>query len=160
MYYDFWMMASMTELVDYPDEANDDYVPHPNFQAIMDALGVPVPIEKIYERFFDQPIHSGHVLVFANKEQPGPCIVLDTYRDPLDQLDMIRFGWRSQGRHRELQRLSRQLYEECEFSVRYEEGQSVLYRVLQEDRYPRKFYYNTVFEQRLKRYWVTPGQAL
>ncbi|GIO29415.1 MULTISPECIES: hypothetical protein [Paenibacillus] len=73
-------------------------------------------------------------------------------------LDMIRFGWRSQGHHRELQRLSRQLYDECEFPVRYEEGQSVLYRVLQEDRYPRKFYYHTVFEQRLKKYWITPGQ--
>jgi hypothetical protein len=48
--YEFWIMASITELVDYPDEQSDEYVPHPNFQAIMDALEICVPINEIYEQ--------------------------------------------------------------------------------------------------------------
>ncbi|BFH63368.1 hypothetical protein [Paenibacillus azoreducens] len=155
MKYEFWIMASITELVDYPDEQRDEYVPHPNFQAIMDALGIPVPIKEIYEHYFDQPVHNGDVLVFANKQQPDTCIVLDTYRDPLDQLDMIQFGWRlssDDSSVRQLRQLSRRLYDDCDDAVRYEEGQSVLYQVLKEERYPRKFYYNTVYEQQIKRY--------
>lgn len=44
--------------------------------------------------------------------------------------------------------ISRTIYDECEFAVRYQEGQSVLYEMLREDRYPRQFHYDTVFEQR------------
>ena len=34
MTYEFWIMASITELVEYPDETCDECIPHPNFQAI------------------------------------------------------------------------------------------------------------------------------
>lgn len=118
----------------------------------MDRLGIAVPVEEIYERYFDSPVNSGHVLVFQEMEGPTSCIVLDTYRDPLDQLDMIQMGWRSQGEDHELRRLSRKFYDECEFAVRYQEGQSVLSEKLREDRYPRTFRYHAVFEQRMKRY--------
>ncbi|MEK4155981.1 hypothetical protein NST45_14055 [Paenibacillus sp. FSL R7-0163] len=152
MKYEFGVMASITELVEYPDEQNDAYVAHPNFQIIMDQLGITVPVAEIYEHFFANPVHNGHVLVYSNPVQPNACIVLDTYRDPLDQLDMIYFGWRCSSEIDLIRELSRRFYDECEFAVRYEEGQSVLYKLLKEDTYPRKFYYNTVFEQQLKRY--------
>lgn len=154
MYIDFSIMASISDLVFYPDEQRDEYIPHPNFQAVMDVLSIHVPIEAIYERYFDHPVNTGDVLVFGREEQPGSCIVLDTYRDPLDQLDMIRFGWRTKENIEEVQRLSRLLYDECEYAVCYSEGQSVLLDVLREDKYPRKFHYVTLFEQRIKRYLV------
>jgi hypothetical protein len=118
----------------------------------MDRLGIAVPVEEIYERYFDSPVNTGHVLVFQETKGPNSCIVLDTYRDPLDQLDMIQVGWRSQVEDYELRRLSRKFYDECEFAVRYQEGQSVLSEKLREDRYPRTLRYHTVFEQRMKRY--------
>ena len=120
--------------------------------AVMDRLGIAVPVEEIYERYFDSPVNTGHVLVFQETKGPNSCIVLDTYRDPLDQLDMIQVGWRSQVEDYELRRLSRKFYDECEFAVRYQEGQSVLSEKLREDRYPRTLRYHTVFEQRMKRY--------
>lgn len=152
MKYEFNITASISELVWYPDELSDEYRVHPNFKAVMDRLGIAVPVEEIYERYFDSPVNSGHVLVFQEMEGPTSCIVLDTYRDPLDQLDMIQMGWRSQGEDHELRRLSRKFYDECEFAVRYQEGQSVLSEKLREDRYPRTFRYHAVFEQRMKRY--------
>ncbi|WP_068984517.1 MULTISPECIES: hypothetical protein [Lysinibacillus] len=156
MKYEFWIMASITELVDYPDEQSDDYTPQENFQEIMDALDICVPINEIYEHYFNQSVHTGHVLVFANKLQPDTCIVFDTYRNPTDQHAMIQFGWRVSAKKANLsiRQLSRRFYDECEDAVRYEEGQSVLYKVLQEERYPRKLYYEKVFEQQIKRYLV------
>lgn len=152
MKYEFNITASISELVWYPDEWSDEYKVHPNFQAVMDRLGITVPVRDIYERYFDSPVNSGHVLVFHEVEDSVSCIVLDTYRDPLDQLDLIHLGWRSHSRDNEIRRLSRKFYDECEFAVRYQEGQSVLYEMLREDRYPRQFRYDTVFEQKMKRY--------
>ncbi|MBX8943707.1 MULTISPECIES: hypothetical protein [Lysinibacillus] len=155
MTYDFWMMASIMELVEYPDETSDDYIAHPTLQTIMDVLEIQVPIAEIYERYFGQSIHTGHVLVFANKKQPHVCVVLDTYRDPLDQLDLIQFGWRVNTKDVHLVRqLTRKLFDNCEERIRYEEGQSILYQVLQEQHYPRKLYYETLYEQQLKKFWV------
>lgn len=51
MKYEFGVMASITELVEYPDEQSDTYIPHPNFQIIMDQLGITVPVAEIYEHF-------------------------------------------------------------------------------------------------------------
>lgn len=31
---------------------------------------------------------------------------------------------------------------------------SILYQVLQEQHYPRKLYYGTLYEQQLKKFWV------
>ena len=118
MTYEFWIMASITELVEYPDETCDECIPHPNFQQ---------------ER----------------------CIVLDTYRDPYDQLDMIQFGWKMGTKEAIsiVKQLSRRLYDNCEFAVCYKEGQSVLYKVLQEESYPREYSYKkTVYEQQIKKY--------
>ncbi|MFK5708018.1 hypothetical protein ACI6BU_08525 [Lysinibacillus boronitolerans] len=78
MTYDFWIMASIMELVEYPDETSDDYIAHQTLQTIMNVLEIQVPIAEIYERYFGQSIHTGHVLVFANKQQPHVCVVLDT----------------------------------------------------------------------------------
>jgi len=150
-------MTSISELVHYPDEWKDEYIPHPNFKTIMDAIGIRAPIEDIYERYLNQPVHTGHVLVFSNKHEPDTCIVFDTYRDALDQSDMIRFGWRISGKEAiaSVKQLSRHLYDECEdVTVFYKEGQCVLYEVLKEERYPRKIYYKKVFNQQIKRYLV------
>jgi len=157
LYYEFWIMTSILELVYYPDEWKDEYIPHPNFKAIMDVIGIRAPIEDIYERYYNQPVHTGHVLVFSNQQKPGTCIVFDTYRDATDQSDMIRFGWRISGKEtiESVKQLSRQLYDECEdVTVFYKEGQSVLYEVLKEENYPRKIYDKKVFKQQIKRYIV------
>lgn len=47
------------ELIEYPDEASDDYQTHPTLQAIMDVLDIQVPIAEIYERYLNQSIHTG-----------------------------------------------------------------------------------------------------
>ncbi|WP_341302728.1 hypothetical protein MHB44_10540 [Lysinibacillus sp. FSL H8-0500] len=99
------------------------------------------------------------MLVFINQHQPDTCIVLDTYRDLLDQQDTIRFGWRVSTKldlYR-IRQLTRQFYDNCEFAVRYEEGLSVLYKVLQQEHYPYKYYYQTVYEQHIKKYTTTKG---
>lgn len=78
-----------------------------------------------------------------------------TYRDPYDQLDMIQFGWKMGTKEAIsiVKQLSRRLYDNCEFAVCYKEGQSVLYKVLQEESYPRKYSYKkTVYEQQMKKY--------
>ncbi|QSB09800.1 hypothetical protein JTI58_22950 [Lysinibacillus fusiformis] len=155
MTYDFWIMASIMELIEYPDEASDDYQTHPTLQAIMDVLDIQVPIAEIYERYLNQSIHTGHVLVFANKQLPHVCVVLDTYRDPLDQHDLIQFGWRVNTKDvRLVRQLTRELFDHCDEGIRYEEGQSILYQVLQEQRYPRQIYYETLYEQQMKKFWV------
>jgi hypothetical protein len=149
---EFWITASISDLVFYPDEWDDKYVTHPNFQAILNELGIAVPVEEIHEHYFSNPVHTGDMLVFRNQEQPSECIVLNAYRDPLDQLDMIQFGWSTVDRGETIRQLSRHFYDECEYAVRYEEGQSVLYHILRKGPYSRIFHYNTVFEQQLKSY--------
>ncbi len=63
-------MASITELIDYPDDGSDEYTPQSTFQALMDILAIHVPIEEIVHRFF-LTIHSyrGYVGIY----QPAPA---------------------------------------------------------------------------------------
>ncbi|WP_164817290.1 hypothetical protein [Paenibacillus lautus] len=44
MQYDFNITASISDLVWYPDERFDEYKVHPNFKAVMDRLGITVPV--------------------------------------------------------------------------------------------------------------------
>lgn len=152
MKYEFRMVGSIVDLVEYPDAGEEVCQPSTDFQAVMDALKIKVPIGRINARFFDSPLHSGDVLVYGAKDTKA-CIVLDTYRDPLDQMDMIRFGWRCSDKDKPLlQRLSRQLYDNLEYGVHYEEGHSPISAMLREDQFPKKYYYVTVFEQQVKYY--------
>lgn len=47
MNYEFSITASMLELVWYPDEWADEFQVHPNFKAVMDRLGILVPVSNM-----------------------------------------------------------------------------------------------------------------
>ncbi|GGF67511.1 hypothetical protein GCM10010912_10620 [Paenibacillus albidus] len=151
----FLIMAPLYELAYWPDEDAEEYLVHPNFQNIMDALNITIPFHDIYENALEQPVHTGHVLKYVHKDQPGTYIILDTYQDPIDQLGMVQFGWCGTDNHNLIQQLSRKLYDECEHKAYYHEGQSVLYKLARPEQYPRTIRYgDKLFQQELKIYQV------
>lgn len=148
------MTIPITELVAYIDDDSDEYVEDPVFMELRKALDIDIPITTIYERYFDAPVHSGDVLMYASCSHDDHFVVLDTYRDPVDQLDLIRVGV---GCSKEnvvvVRQLVRQLYDRSETFIHYEEGQYILRKLIDGSAYPKSIdSYGKAFRQRLKTY--------
>ncbi|MFE0597964.1 hypothetical protein [Paenibacillus lactis] len=152
--YQFLMAIPITELVTYIDDDSDEYVEDPVFMDLRKALDIDIPVTTIYERYLDVPVHSGDVLMYASRSHGDHFVVLDTYRDPVDQLDLIRIGFGcTKEKVAVVRQLVRQLYDRSDTFIHYEEGQYFLQKLIDNTAYPKTIeYYGNVFRQRLKTY--------
>ncbi|OWR29850.1 hypothetical protein CDO73_12245 [Saccharibacillus sp. O23] len=153
MTYQFLITLSISELICYPDEDEDDHEADERVSRLAEQLGIEFPIAEIYDRYLDMPINTGDVLLFRGAREDG-CLAIDTYREPYDQLDTVRFGGQiSDGDERLsiVRGLFRELYDGCATKFLYQEGQSVLSRMIDPSAYPRAIRMEDyLYEQRLK----------
>ncbi|OWA33480.1 hypothetical protein B9G55_22745 [Saccharibacillus sp. O16] len=153
MTYQFLITLSIGELIFYPDEFEDDHEADERVRQLAEQLEIAFPMTEIYDRHLEMKINTGDVLLYRGARRGG-CLVIDTYREPYDQLNVVRFGGQifdEDERLPNVKRLFRELYDGCETKIRYEEGQGVLHRMIDPSGYPCTIQMDHyLYEQRLK----------
>ncbi|WP_090738671.1 hypothetical protein [Paenibacillus sp. Mc5Re-14] len=154
MKYHFFATLSITELINYPDDDNDYFEGHFLIREIVSILRIDFPIKQIYERYFNDSVNTGDVLLFNSKKDSSHFILIDTFKDPYDQLDLIRIGVQITSNDIDKIRvLFRQLYDKSSIFINYHEGQGILNNLCAPTMYPKQISINNYkYEQQLKVY--------
>ncbi|WP_049828191.1 hypothetical protein [Paenibacillus polymyxa] len=154
MKYHFFATLSITELINYPDDDNDYFEGHFLIREIVSILKIDFPIKQIYERYFNDSVNTGDVLLFHSKKDSSHFILIDTFKDPYDQLDLIRIGVQITSNDIDKIRvLFRQLYDKSSIFINYREGQGILNNLCAPTMYPKQISINNYkYEQQLKVY--------
>ncbi|MFT9367353.1 hypothetical protein [Paenibacillus polymyxa] len=154
MKYHFFATLSITELINYPDDDNDYFEGHFLIREIVSILKIDFPIKQIYERYFNDSVNTGDVLLFNSKKDSSHFILIDTFKDPYDQLDLIRIGVQITSNDIDKIRvLFRQLYDKSSIFINYHEGQGILNNLCAPTMYPKQISINNYkYEQQLKVY--------
>jgi hypothetical protein len=155
MGYHFLLTLSLTELVTYPDDYNDYYEEHSLVRELIRVLKIDFPIKQIHERYFNDPVNTGDVLLFKSNEGSNNFIIIDTYKDPFDQLDLVSFGAQVNSNDIvETREIFRRIYDKCRVPISYREGQGVLNEKSTPSNYPMGIsIHKYKYAQQLKIYW-------
>lgn len=83
---EFDICVSMPDFVTW---AQDGPVPNADLAAALNTLGIALDIGKLYTSYFDDtPVGAGDVHIYPGTESAS-LLVIDLYRDPTDQLDIV-----------------------------------------------------------------------
>jgi hypothetical protein len=92
---EFRVSISMSDLVVWSGDQDDNFSSHPALVALTATLGVSVDIGGLYALYFDTtPVGCGDVHVFSSSSADTNVFVIDMYRDSTDQLDIVAIGVR------------------------------------------------------------------
>ncbi|NGZ76936.1 hypothetical protein [Saccharibacillus alkalitolerans] len=153
MNYQFLITLSISELIFYPDEFEEYHEAQAAVRQLAEELGIDFPMTEIYDRYLKMRVNTGDVLLFRAGSGKN-LIVIDTYREPYDQLNVVRFGAQIAGTDERLpsvRRLFRELHDGCEVQIRYEEGQGILHNMINPANYPLDIRMDPYrYEQQLK----------
>jgi hypothetical protein len=127
MSYDLEILYTIcfSELVRYPDENDDLFVERTEFKNVRDFLGIEIDvidwINKCYN-ILEGERNLQSITLFYSKNKEN-YILLDSYFDPLDQLDFIQVGVKTTYKNNTLVKaLGRKFSDICEYNISYEEG--------------------------------------
>lgn len=152
----FLIILSISELVYYPNEDEDIFIADPLLNQIINLIDVNIQIEKIYERYHESPRNTGDVLIFRSNSLNNAYILVDSFKEGTDQLDLVIFGVCVEDKVvvGQLKILMRKLFDKSQFQIIYKEGQSVLSSDYKSENYPKKIYGTNgkVFMQQFKVY--------
>lgn len=154
--YQFLITLSISELVYYPNDDEDLFVADAWFRKVVDLIDVDVNIEEIYERYYECPVDTGDILFFTSKSLNNAYILIDSFKEGTDQLDLVRLGVQVEDKTLvlTLKEILRKLYDKCRVPISYKEGQGVLYNISKFENYPKKIYGSNgkVYLQRFKEF--------
>jgi len=87
---EYEICVSITDLVTW-SEGSDDARENEHLQAIFSALGGTIRLVPLYQAYSDDEDRAGRgdVHVYSFNDTPSTVVVIDTYNDPTDQLDLI-----------------------------------------------------------------------
>jgi hypothetical protein len=128
---EFRVAISMSDLVVWSGEDDDDFSPHPALVSLLATLGFSFSIRDLYVLYFDRtPVGSGDVHVFRTKSADTNVFAIDMYRDSTDQLDIIALGVRCEELMTPVvKRDLRSLFDSASCQCRFEEANcSVAFR--------------------------------
>ncbi len=95
---EYAMGVSMGDLVVFPDPEGRNFIPNPDLQAALVALGVKVDIIALYEQFFKEPrLGLGDVHAFQSSTTELNVFVIDMYQDRVNQVDFVAIAFRCDG---------------------------------------------------------------
>lgn len=125
------MLIPFDELVLYPDDSRDEYIPDPGFQKIADYLHVQLDIPKLHDDLCkglcEGKMHPSISVYYADNTYKN-FILIDTYLDPTDQLDFILVGIRCTAENGgTIRQYAHDFYKNrCKYNVLYAEGNYVI----------------------------------
>lgn len=150
--FQFLVTLSIMELVNYPDEDSDEYEEDYLFNNLLESMEIEVPFKKLYERYFETPVNTGDVLIYRSNSTED-YIIFDTYKEPYDQLDLIRLGVQTGNiKEEKIREIFRSLYDRCRTKIHYREGQVILGDLADPCSYPKRIQNNKMYKQLLKIY--------
>lgn len=83
---EFDICVSMPDFVTW---AEDEHLPNADLAAALKCMGIALDIIELYTRYFDAtPVGTGDVHIYPGTESAS-LLVIDLYRDPTDQLDIV-----------------------------------------------------------------------
>ncbi len=148
--YQFLMTISISELIYYPDEYNDNYVIEPVFQELIRFLDINIPIHEIVEQYFNYSVDTGDILVFKSSKSQDDFLLIDTFKGATDQIDLIRVGVSTRENRVQAKYHVRKLYDKSDYGIHFAEGQSVLSQILKNER--NKATIHGSYEQKINYY--------
>ncbi|MGH8036871.1 MAG: hypothetical protein ACREPD_03935 [Stenotrophomonas sp.] len=119
----FCLCVSMTDLVLYVGEGDDDYVAHPSLDAVIATLGLQIDVRRLYDDYFSGvPTFVGHTHVFHSVPTRSNIFALDLFRDN-DQLDLIQLVVVCSEHRSEAVRFHiRAFFDAAHYAIAYEES--------------------------------------
>ncbi|WP_313347635.1 hypothetical protein [Stenotrophomonas sp.] len=136
----FCLCVSMTDLVLYFGEGDDDYVAHPSLDAVIATLGLQIDVRRLYDDYFSGvPTFVGHTHVFHGVSTRSNIFALDLFRDN-DQLDLIQLVVVCSEHRSEAVRFHiRAFFDAAHYAIAYEEspGSTRSSNVLDARQYPK-----------------------
>jgi len=125
---EFRVAVSMSDLVVWSEDQDDNFSPHPALDAIATSLGISIDIRGLHALYFEATsIGTGDVHVFSRTSNPTNVFAIDMYRDLTDQLDIIAIGVRCEETAGSIVKTSlRSLFDSASCQVWYEEANVLL----------------------------------
>ena len=118
------MLVPFDVMIFYPDEDIDEYIVEPAFQKIMDLLNIKINITEIVEDLYENRGKNASISIYFSDNTYKDFILLDTYIDPTDQLDLIYICIRCVAENGGMIRnYAHEFYtKRCEYNIDYSEG--------------------------------------
>lgn len=136
----FYLAISMSDLVQWHGEDDDDFEAKREIQSVIELLGLEVNIKQLYRKYFHETdIGQGDVYAFLNTHTPENLLAIDTYRELTDQLDIISIFASASPRLVSIVKSKlRELFDSASCQVVYEEtnGLAKLQQLLNNNTYP------------------------
>ncbi|MGK9237065.1 hypothetical protein KXS07_35480 [Inquilinus limosus] len=131
----------MTDFVVYTSDGDDDFEINQHIQAVIGVLGATADLRSLYRLYFDEtPMGKGDVHAFHGPEGSRNVFVIDLYREPTDQLDIVSFAVRCDELLGPIVKSRlRSFFDSAAIQLGFEEANSSsrLSLMLDESRYPR-----------------------
>jgi hypothetical protein len=138
--HQFYLAVSMSDLVRWHGEGDDDFEANREIQSVTELLGLDVDITHLYKKYFyETDAGQGDVYAFLNTHVPENLLAIDTYRELTDQLDIISIFASSSPKLASLvENKLRKLFDSASCQVAYEEASSLhrLQQLLNNNKYP------------------------
>ena len=119
-------------LVFYPNDSKEEYISDPDFQKIADYLNIKIDIPELYKdvcrELHGEAKYNPAISVYYADNTYRNFILIDTYRDPTDQLDLIFVCIRCTGdKGGTIRKNAHEFYiKRCKYNVIYAEGNYVI----------------------------------
>lgn len=132
-----------TTLVTFPDEDKDDFIENSKFKAIREHLNIDIDIVGWYNRCIQIALGKNElqkIEIYYSLDELS-YILLDNYRDPHDQLDLIGVGIKTTAElGSETRNLTRILNDESPYNIDYCEGSNPVFKLYPIDERSKKRY--------------------
>ena len=138
--HQYYLAVSMSDLVHWHGDGDDDFEASREIQSVVDCLGLDVDTKHLYKKYFHETdAGQGDVYAFLNRHESENFLAIDTYREPTDQLDIISiFISASPKLASTVKSKLRKLFDSASCQVVYEEANSLpkIQELLSKNRYP------------------------
>lgn len=155
-YFEISIYIPMWEFVEFYEEYGDEYYTKDVFKNLFDYLDIEADICAIYGDYYDNqtPVGEGDIFVFFNKINPERFVIIDTYRSPCDQCDLILFAIRCEYSFKEqVHSIIESIYGSITPKAGIKEKDSYLKELVDLTKYPKKINsYHNVYYQKINCY--------
>jgi hypothetical protein len=142
-----------TILISYPDDNNDEYFENPTFKDIREYLNIEIDVNSWYNRCLQIAFGKKElqkIELYYSKDELS-YILLDNYRDPYDQLDLIGIGVKTTNELGvEIRKLTRKLNDESPYNIYYCEGSNPIFKLYPIDERTKMRYQEPQISEYLK----------
>ncbi|MFE5322109.1 hypothetical protein ACFQ88_25880 [Paenibacillus sp. NPDC056579] len=122
------MIVPYDSIIFYPDEYKDEYIEEPAFKKLREFLSIEINVSEIVEDLNNNRLRNSPVFIYYSERSFDNFIILDTERDPTDQLDLITICIRCTAKSGGVvRRYAHEFYtSRCNYNIIYYEGNNLI----------------------------------